>query len=625
MKNRIMSKVLAVMLIVTMMMPAAVFADDTAAQINEINVSYEDTVSDATKTLKAYYSDEYFNVNSSTYNNHMASLSMAMSMAAGTYGDSGIRALLAELGCRGIMTSGYGTSGSNTIGVAVASKQLENGDCVVPIAIRGSNYKHEWSRNLETGKTGDALGYAEPAKQVVAKVNDYVANLKAGGVKNVYLWIMGYSRAGSVADIAARTLTDKYGMDNVYAYIIEGPAAAAKATTNKNYTNIHNILNEYSGIKVVMPAYMGFSQYGPLDKTLGTGNETVMKSMLNKINNSINYSSPAGFQWYKMQLKVDFNKSTWKSEIIDIAFGGKDIVSTTAGAKDSQANFWPQLISRLKKVFPSRKAYTTTVSAKTKAAAKALSVKACTSEQAAMIAADMIMNHELELDSFTNINTGTLIGYSVGILPILATTVGSIQKGKLPSLSNKEYTQIVQCLYDIIESTGSYSSTQKDNIKKVLAAGTESILKFLAYDYGADKQVLGTLLKNSDRLIQPHYPEINMAWLMSEDSYYNSAATDTIGDAPAAIKKLSGVSAASKGFTAKWKKVSDIDGYQIAYSTKSNMSNPTINTIAPSKTKLKITKLSKKKTYYVKIRTYKNVNGVKNYSAWSTSKKIKTK
>lgn len=613
MRNRIMRKILAAVLIVTMIMPAAVFADDTAVQTKEISVNYQATLSGDTKTLKAHYSDAFFAVNSSTYNNHMASLSMAMSMAAGIYADSGIRAMLTDMGCADIKTSDYGTSGSNTIGVAVASKQLVNGGYVVPVAIRGINYKHEWSRNLEAGKSGDALGYAEPAKKVAAMVNEYVAKLKADGAKNVYLWITGYSRAGSVADIAARTLTDKYGMDNVYAYILEGPAAAANATTNKYYTNIHNVLNADSGIKVVMPTYMGFSQYGPVDKTLGSGNEAAMKTTLNKLNNSINYSSPSEFQWYKMQLKFDLASS----------HGEKVLISTSAGAKDSQANFWPVLMSRLKKVFPSRKAYTTGVSAKTQAAAKALGVKACTSEQAAMIAADMIMNKEIEIDSLSDIDISEL----TSALPVftLLGIVSSIQAGKVPSLSNEDYVKIVQGLYTIVESTGSYSSAQKDNIKKVLAAGTESILKFLAYDYTADKQVLGTLLKNSDRLIQSHYPEVNMAWLMNEDSYYNSSATDTVGDVPTAIKKLSGATAASKGFTAKWKKVSDISGYQIAYSTKSNMSNPTIKNVAGSKTKLKVSKLSKKKTYYVKIRTYKTVNGVKNYSAWSTSKKVKTK
>ncbi len=41
--------------------------------------------------------------------------------------------------------------------------------------------------------------------------------------------------------------------------------------------------------------------------------------------------------------------------------------------------------------------------------------------------------------------------------------------------------------------------------------------------------------------------------------------------------------------------------------------------------KLTAKKLKTKKTYYVRIRTYKTVNGKNYYSAWSGVKKAKTK
>jgi hypothetical protein len=39
----------------------------------------------------------------------------------------------------------------------------------------------------------------------------------------------------------------------------------------------------------------------------------------------------------------------------------------------------------------------------------------------------------------------------------------------------------------------------------------------------------------------------------------------------------------------------------------------------------KVTKLKEKKTYYVKVRTYKTVKGIKIYSDWSAVKTVKTK
>ena len=92
--------------------------------------------------------------------------------------------------------------------------------------------------------------------------------------------------------------------------------------------------------------------------------------------------------------------------------------------------------------------------------------------------------------------------------------------------------------------------------------------------------------------------------------------------------KLSKVSAKKKGFEAKWKKQStQTKGYQIQYSTSKKFAkgNKT-KTISKNKTtSYTIKKLKKKKTYYVRIRTYKKVSGKTYYSGWSSVKKVKIK
>ena len=90
---------------------------------------------------------------------------------------------------------------------------------------------------------------------------------------------------------------------------------------------------------------------------------------------------------------------------------------------------------------------------------------------------------------------------------------------------------------------------------------------------------------------------------------------------------LSSVSKASKAFTAKWKKQStQVTGYQIQYSTSKKFSGAKTVTVSSYKTtSKKITKLSAKKTYYVRIRTYKTVGKTKFYSGWSSVKSVKTK
>lgn len=91
--------------------------------------------------------------------------------------------------------------------------------------------------------------------------------------------------------------------------------------------------------------------------------------------------------------------------------------------------------------------------------------------------------------------------------------------------------------------------------------------------------------------------------------------------------KLTSLKKGSKKMKLKWKKVSSqASGYQIRYSTKSSMSGAKTVTVKKYKTSSKtISRLKKKKKYYVQIRTYKTVGKEKYYSNWSARKSVVTK
>lgn len=100
--------------------------------------------------------------------------------------------------------------------------------------------------------------------------------------------------------------------------------------------------------------------------------------------------------------------------------------------------------------------------------------------------------------------------------------------------------------------------------------------------------------------------------------------TDMLTLEGTAIKKLS---KSCNSITAKWNEVSDIDGYRIQCSTSSEFSKNVkkINVKSSATTSHKIEKLNSGKKYYVRIRTYKNVDGVNVYSGWSETVSVKTK
>ena len=74
------------------------------------------------------------------------------------------------------------------------------------------------------------------------------------------------------------------------------------------------------------------------------------------------------------------------------------------------------------------------------------------------------------------------------------------------------------------------------------------------------------------------------------------------------------------------KKTAQVSGYQVQYSTTKTFKSYKTKTLSGySKTSLTLTGLKAKTTYYVRVRTYKTVDGVKYYSGWSTITYKKTK
>ena len=91
------------------------------------------------------------------------------------------------------------------------------------------------------------------------------------------------------------------------------------------------------------------------------------------------------------------------------------------------------------------------------------------------------------------------------------------------------------------------------------------------------------------------------------------------------VSKLTNVK--GKKMTVQWKKVSPATGYQIQYTTDSKFkkSVKTITIKSVKTTSNTIAKLTKKKKYYVLVRTYRTVCKKNFYSDWSKTKAVTIK
>lgn len=100
-------------------------------------------------------------------------------------------------------------------------------------------------------------------------------------------------------------------------------------------------------------------------------------------------------------------------------------------------------------------------------------------------------------------------------------------------------------------------------------------------------------------------------------SQYTSIANPKLNSAKSTSKKK---------IKASWSKVGGASGYQVMWSTYKNFSkNYKTKSVKAKYSSKTVTTAQSKKTYYVRVRAYKTINGKKVYSQWSSTKKVKTK
>ena len=90
--------------------------------------------------------------------------------------------------------------------------------------------------------------------------------------------------------------------------------------------------------------------------------------------------------------------------------------------------------------------------------------------------------------------------------------------------------------------------------------------------------------------------------------------------------KINKIDSISKGFKVAIKtQKTQTTGYQIQYAINKNFKNAKIKSISNSKNTIMVNRLSAKRNYYVRVRTYKVIGNKKYYSTWSAVKIVKTK
>ncbi len=121
-------------------------------------------------------------------------------------------------------------------------------------------------------------------------------------------------------------------------------------------------------------------------------------------------------------------------------------------------------------------------------------------------------------------------------------------------------------------------------------------------------------------------PKVEQTPVATETPEVTAEPTATpVVDEIKTVSKVIVKKAGSRKVKVSWSKVSNVKGYRVAYSTNKNFKKNSTKYRTTTATKTILSKLTKKKTYYVKVCAYTVVDGHRVYGNYSNVKKITLK
>lgn len=232
----------------------------------DVYASTKGTIDACGMTVEYEYSDSYFAVASSKYQNPLADISLIASVTS-CDADTATEFYKA-LGFKDIVINDafYDNSTSDKIGLVLARKEaVLNGEKVniIAMTVRGVNYRIEWADNFNVGDSGNHQGFSTNSKRALEFIEDYYRTYSLSGQHNK-VWVQGYSRGGAIAYMTARLIVENglvRTQDNLFVYTFNAPNGVIDEW---NCSCVYNCVNTMDLIQRTAPASWGFKKYGTI-------------------------------------------------------------------------------------------------------------------------------------------------------------------------------------------------------------------------------------------------------------------------------------------------------------------------------------------------------------------------
>ena len=466
----------------------------------------------------------------------------------------------------------------DSVGVIVGSKDItvwtgEQNETytLVAVGVRGAGYGAEWASNLTLGTSGEHQGFRESANKVEYMLDDYMSRYGIVASDHVKFWVVGYSRAGAVANLVAGDLSrnSKYNVAkaNVYGYTFES-AAGADATVDPNGTqfpNIHNIISRMDAVPRVSMSYFGNNRYG-VDYIVpyhGNADSALNEDYYNRMYNTLKTIAQgyggeedpvvtnAHPDKYPYNRKVDVYELSLSQIVTDTSSLGLKKIADDSDVKNPIVpkvngqyqiyidDFLDQFVER----FAKSKAWDLNTGSETDNAMthRQKYVTQGYQEQFRTLVGAMLGTPGMGLNGIMGKLQGAIgIGLATKIKNITSITedINAIDSGKTTRWSLTHFGR-VNCYTDggenlaeilkyILNNADMFDSATLNKVNTAVDQVSPAIFALFARDHANySAQYTGTLLKYAmDVILVAHTPELDVSWQMAMDeNYVNSYRT----------------------------------------------------------------------------------------------------
>ena len=503
-----------------------------------------------------YYNDDYFKNPATTYDEHMATMSLnfALTSFASYFYDvkersANARALFGKLGFNNVTPNNdyLEEPKADTMGVICANKHIyikEGTDVrqynLIAVGMRSSNYKNEWASNFKVGATGDHQGFLEASTIAYNHVKSFYDAHKSDFKANpgdadlpVKFWVVGYSRGAACANLLGGRLTDEAATtfnttsDNVYVYTFATPQGVSSSAHPNfaSYTNIHNILNPQDPVPKVAPSALGFTRYGVnhyISNYVSNNNpshEAINQDYLNRkpdVLRRLQLIDPGLKMTCENFMVKDFTIMGAGGIMYTKDRGGKP--SSTVRDNYKQGEFFDYamdfLVNEVMSCNWPGKSYTTTGRQR---------YYECYQEPIRRLA-EMVLkldtNGMKELVSKVKANAGK---DTMALLRAAMSLMGCVSNNQ--PRTQDVYNNIGNFLVSVLD--GAIATEDLNYIKSDKVKIVDLLLDILTTDQKrADFTIVGSVYGNGFAFLEGHGPEYLLAWLQNRDTYYTTPPVD---------------------------------------------------------------------------------------------------